>query len=385
MITLYRLLNSFLILILVFQLTQVRVHFVVPTSAQGFFSELIVEEAERPNFSPTNVRLVSAPQTPDSILFVGDVLLARNVEHLMVREGYSYPYRGIDFSELTLRPAVVGNFEAAVPEVHVPTPIRMIDFSVHTRFLDNLSKAGFSHLSLANNHSLDFGTGAYSHTQNSLEDVGIESFGHPKNLSENSVTFIEIEETTIALIAAHTLERLPNVSEVREVFAYANRRSDLQIVYVHWGTEYANTHNRRQRDVAERFIDAGADLIVGHHPHVVQDIDFIDGVPVFYSLGNYIFDQYDSTDTQEGLLLKLDFTDEPLVAILPVSSVGNLSQPHPMEPEEHSRFLKNLSERSHEELQEYISRGYIPLGMPVASSPKMAMIGDTHNLVSYVQ
>lgn len=381
----HRILNVCLISILTLQLASVDVHLHIPTNIHGSILQLVSENDTPPRARPQNVRLVSTPETPDSLLFVGDILLARNIEHLMAREGYSYPYRGIDFHDTALRPVVVGNFEAAVPEVHIPTPMRMIDFSVHERFLPNLAGAGFTHLSLANNHSLDFGPVGYKNTKESLQEAGVEWFGHPRELDKQSVRFVTVEEQTVALIAVHTLEKLPNVTEIREVFEYANARSNLQIVYVHWGTEYAMVHNARQRDAAERFIDAGADLIVGHHPHVVQDVDLIDGVPVFYSLGNYIFDQYASQATQEGLLLKIDFTDEPIVAILPVTSVGNLSQPHPMDRADHSRFLTELASRSHSELREHISGGYLPLSLPVATSLKMAMIGGTDKPVSYVQ
>lgn len=383
--TLSRALNAFLIAVLIIQLSHIRVDFAVPDWEHGHFTTLLSTPQNQLRATPLRVRLVSDEPETNSIMFVGDVLLARNVEHLMAREGYAYPYRGVDFSAMGLNPVVVGNFEAAVPEVHVPTPVRMIDFSVHERFLPSLRKAGFTHLSLANNHSFDFGQSGYDHTLAALSETDFTVFGHPRDLDTSSVTFVEIEDVTIALIAAHTLERLPSVTEIRETFSYANRRSDMQIVYVHWGSEYVLTHNPRQRDVAERFVDAGADLIVGHHPHVVQDVQLIDGVPVFYSLGNYIFDQYDSVDTQEGLVLKLDFVAEPVVALLPVTAVGTLSQPRPMEPQDHSAFLHSLAQRSDPELSEYLLRGYVPLEFPVATSPKTAMIGNTFNQESYVQ
>ena len=248
-------------------------------------------------------------------------------------------------------------------------------FSTAESNIPALSKAGFTYMSQANNHAYDFAQIGFDNATAALEKNDIETFGHPSRVDKTSVEFITVDDSVIAIIAAHTLTQLPNYSELKEVFTYATARSDIQIVYVHWGDEYVPVHNKRQREAAERFIDAGADLIVGHHPHVVQDIELINGVPVFYSLGNYIFDQYDSVDTQEGLMLQLELTDaQPRISLLPHTSVGTLSQPRFMDPQNHAQFLKNLAQRSDPELKEFITRGYILVGDEVASSSKVAMM-----------
>lgn len=286
----------------------------------------------------------------------------------------SYPYQGISFNRYSSNPYVVGNFESAIPKKHIQTPAKMIQFSTDVQYLSALRKAGFTHVSLANNHSLDFGQSEFIHTVDSLEKNGLQSFGHQKNLSKESVEFVTIDDQVIALIAAHTLETLPSYSDLRLVMEHANARSDLQIVYVHWGTEYVSKNNRRQREAAERFEAAGADLIVGHHPHVVQNVDMINDTPVFYSLGNYIFDQYDAMDTQTGLLLHLDFDDSVRISLLPVTSVGTLSQPNPMSKKNHAQFLQNLAKSSAPGIQEEVSAGMIELQFEVASSSKVAMM-----------
>jgi len=325
--------------------------------------------------SPLPVTYTAQSAPYDSLVFVGDVLLARNIEYLMNQHGSDYPYKGVSFDRFSNRPAVVGNFEASIPDVHIPTPAKMIRFSVAELFVPSIAVSGFTHMSLANNHAYDFSEAGYQHTSQTLEQNQLQVFGHPKRVDAHSVEFVELENKVIALIGIHTLDQLPTYSALKEVFNYATPRSDMQIVYVHWGTEYISVHSRRQREAAERFVDAGADVVVGHHPHVVQDIELIRGVPVFYSLGNYIFDQYDSVDTQTGLMLQMEFSSsQPRISLLPVTSVASLSQPRPMEKGAHAAFLSALAKRSDKVLQETIKNGYVLLNPQVASSSKVAIM-----------
>lgn len=362
--------------VLVFQLVHLNPNITIFEYSRGESTHLEQKE------NAVSLRLAAEPvtyvatQLPyDSLVLVGDVLLARNIEFLMHEKGADYPYRGLSFDIISHRPAVVGNFESTIPPIHIPTPTKSIRFSVSSTYIPQLALSGFTHVSLANNHAFDFAQTGFDNTIRVLKESQIASFGHPKQLRRNAVEFIEIQNQVVAVIAAHTLHQLPAYSELKDVLQYASARSDFQLVYVHWGTEYSLVHNQRQREAAERFVEAGADMVVGHHPHVVQDIELIDGVPVFYSLGNYIFDQYDTKNTQEGLLVHLELTkSQPRISLLPVTSVGTLSQPRFMEAVNHASFLDNLAKRSDPELGEFIRSGQILLGEQVASSSKVAMI-----------
>ncbi len=170
------------------------------------------------------------------------------------------------------------------------------------------------------------------------------------------------------------MEKTLTDKELFDVFSFAEINSDFQIVYVHWGIEYEQESSLAQKKLANRFVEAGADLIIGHHPHVVQEVDYIDGVLVFYSLGNYIFDQYFSDSVQNGLLLHIDLTKNKSISLIPVTSKVNLSQPSYMTTKEHATFLTLLAEKSHLKLKKYIEEGVIPLNINVASSSKIAMI-----------
>jgi len=370
--------QSLLLSVLIFQLILVSPHIPLTEYSQGEIGHLVKNEASRsPQLSRVPVSYVAREQPYDSLIIVGDVLLSRNIEFLMSQHGADYPYKGLSFSTLARQPAVVGNFESSIPQVHVPTLTNQMRFSVSSNYIPGLATAGFTHLSLANNHTFDFAQTGYDNAKNVLQQNHLSVFGHPKQIDIDAVNFITVQDSVVAVIAAHTLEQLPAYSELKAVFEYASARSDFQLVYVHWGTEYVSVHNARQREAAERFVDAGADVVIGHHPHVVQDIELINGVPVFYSLGNYIFDQYDSAETQEGLMLHLEFSAaQPNISILPVTSVGTLSQPRFMETKKHATFLENLANRSDPELREFIRSGRILLDVQVASSSKVAMMSQ---------
>jgi poly-gamma-glutamate synthesis protein (capsule biosynthesis protein) len=371
-----RILFYSLLSVFVTQLCLVDFTFIPTTYTYGETTLLVTKTQKTETLRvPILAEYTSAEKPSDSLIFTGDILLARNIEFLMRSYGSDYPYLGIDFSDLSMRPAVVGNFESSIPAAHVPTPSGSMTFSVDEQHIRSLKEAGFSHLSLANNHTFDYQTIGLESTQSVLSNNQLVSFGHPKEFDTASVEFIEVNNKTIAIIAAHALEYLPNYTQLKEVFSYASFRSDMQIVYVHWGTEYVHNSNLRQKELAERFVDVGADLVVGHHPHVVQNIELINNVPVFYSLGNYIFDQYDTRATQEGLILHLEFVDtETEVTLIPVTSENSLSQPHFMKPKQHADFLTQLANISDIALQASIITGQIRLGQQVASSSKVAIM-----------
>jgi poly-gamma-glutamate synthesis protein (capsule biosynthesis protein) len=101
--------------------------------------------------------------------------------------------------------------------------------------------------------------------------------------------------------------RIFNQEQANELIKRAKQEADLVIVNIHWGTEYQHEFGDSQKQIGHEFIDSGADLIIGHHPHVVEGMEIYKGKAIFYSLGNFIFDQYFSSDTQEGLALGAQF------------------------------------------------------------------------------
>ena len=92
--------------------------------------------------------------------------------------------------------------------------------------------------------------------------------------------------------------------------------TDMVIVNMHWGREYEHQYNKRQQEIAQALVDRGADMIIGHHPHVVQGMEIYHNKPIFYSLGNFIFDQYFSADTQEELAVEAVIDGEGMELVL---------------------------------------------------------------------
>lgn len=302
--------------------------------------------------------LGNVPEQPTRIQFVGDIMLARAVERMMETYGADYPYIHTGFLDA---PFVVGNFEAAVPEVHTPTPSMTMNFSVAPMYLPALSEAGFTHVSLANNHADDHGAAGYMNTTSELTRAGLEPFGHPYELGTTSVAYLRLAERTVAVIGIYAVVSVPDDATLAEVLEAASSESDMQIVYVHWGDEYELVHNAVQERLAHRLVALGADMIVGHHPHVVQDVELFEDVPIFYSLGNFIFDQYFSTDVQQGLAIDLAFDRDGsyAVSLLPISTEASRTAPRVLAGYERNVLLEALADRSSPALADGIRGGQL--------------------------
>ncbi len=285
------------------------------------------------------------------LLIGGDVMLSRQVERIMGSEGYAYPFSGIQ-KLFDAHEYVLINFEGTIPEVHVPTPSMGFSFSVAADIAQSLFERGVTHAGLANNHAFDFGADGYHNARAVLRDAGIHPFGHPHAVGE--VVYVELDEVTVGIVPIHAVFTKPDREAVAAAFTDAARDSDFQIAYVHWGVEYELVHDRMQEVMAREWITSGADAIVGHHPHVVQDIARLDGVPVFYSLGNLIFDQYWDGNVRTGLLLSVEEdAGELLFTLIPVFAEEK-SVPSLMQGAERQAFLASLAARSGKDVQDEV-------------------------------
>lgn len=295
----------------------------------------------------------------ESIFFLGDIMLARDVERRLSWQAPGYAFLNLGFLKEAV--AVVGNFEAAAPETHEPTPNMVMKFSVSRALLPILSTGGVTHVSLANNHTLDFGEDGYRHTIEALRSSGLEAFGHPTRIDEDSIAYVQVGDKTLALVGINATYGDISDAWVERLETVMNT-SDTQIVYIHWGQEYELSHSQTQEELARLFVDAGADIVIGHHPHVTQDVERYRNGLIFYSLGNFIFDQYWNDDVAEGLILELVIGDEEsYVSLLPVESKTERVRPRLMSAEEKAGFLDKLAVRSSGVLAADIRRGRIPL------------------------
>lgn len=309
-----------------------------------------------------------------TVTFVGDVMLARNVEYLLKSRGSNYPFTYLE--ELFAgSDTVVGNFESAVLKNHIKTPSFTTTFSVDSLFLPLLTKAGFTHMSLANNHSFDYGPTTFVHTETALKEAGLSVLGNPNQVTTSTTAIITSGDYIIGLLAINRVFSDTPWADVVTKIKELEAQSDYQIAFVHWGEEYILKHNSKQEEFAKKMIDTGIDAVVGHHPHVTQDIEVYKNKPIFYSIGNFIFDQYFSVDVQQGLLLKLNITTSTAAyTIVPISSEGALSQPALMAGQEATLFLKNLARRSDPNFAQNIKAGLLILPFDLATSSQNSMI-----------
>jgi poly-gamma-glutamate synthesis protein (capsule biosynthesis protein) len=278
---------------------------------------------EIPSFSFTSIREEDVSGT---MLFVGDIMLARRVEALMNSNGSGYPFAYLR-DRIAYADVAVGNFEGSVPEVHVPTPELTYRFSVRSEHFSALKDVGFDVLSLANNHALDFGTEGLSNTQALCIREEIICGGDPLNRT-STTTVIMVGDTRVGILFLHTLYAFPSREALSTTLDSLTTESEVQIAYIHWGDEYKKTPNESERRLAHALIDAGADTIVGHHPHVIQTIEHYRGSPIIYSLGNFVFDQYFSDDVKTGLMVEFTIQRGKIeYALIPIASIEEQSRP----------------------------------------------------------
>lgn len=287
---------------------------------------------------------ISSLEKITTIRFVGDIMLGRYVEQLTDKYGDDYPFKGVHHI-LTEPDITIGNFEGNIPRIHYPTPSGGMQFSMTSKTMHRLAQEGFDVLSLANNHSYDNGRSAYVYTQEMCFQSNVICGGDHQFTSSNNVRIITHDGTRIGMLFLNAVFAQPTPDELKQLFTEIRDVSDVQIAYIHWGDEYALTHNSMQEKLAHELIDIGIDVIVGHHPHVIQDIEIYKNVPIFYSLGNFIFDQYFSVDVQEGLILTLEYTKtKSIFSLSVISSQLTHSQPWPASvTKQHSIFNRILT------------------------------------------
>ena len=232
-----------------------------------------------------------AQQTELRLLFTGDISLSRQVRAEIDRTG-RFPWDGF-IALFHAADFVAGNLEGAVgkPEECLPAPDAAPCFDIPATLVPLLAKAGFRAMGVANNHSGDLGPPGREATAQALRDAGIDALSFA-----DSPRFLSLGGHTIAVVALSavtgrdgTRVEIPS-TELRQKLRLARNLSELVVVFVHWGSELLDWPSVEQRHAAEWLVRNGAGLIVGHHPHVVQAAECVGGKPVFFSLGNHLFD-----------------------------------------------------------------------------------------------
>ncbi|MCL1868136.1 MAG: CapA family protein [Paludibacter sp.] len=258
-----------------------------------------------------------------TVCFTGDLLLDRGVRQQI-------EFHGTDALFSNVAPffkscdAVVVNLECPATERNTPINKRFI-FRAEPKWLQSLKNAGITHAALANNHTNDQGRQGLKDTYNNLKINDLIPIGAGKNTIEAAKPIIikkgniKVAVFNSVIVPLENWVVLPDefsvnqlsVNELCEKIRYFRQKNKkcYIVAVLHWGVEYSPLPTADQRFEAHSLIDAGADVVIGHHPHVVQPIEYYQNKPIFYSLGNFVFDSKKPA-ANEGILAKIIFNEK---------------------------------------------------------------------------
>lgn len=296
-----------------------------------------------------------------TILFTGDVLFANAFKA-------GYDANGIEgvvapelLEELRAADILMVNNEFPFSDRGTPVADKQFTFRCSLGYVKALNEMGVDVVSLANNHTLDYGREALSDTFAALDGAGI-LYGGAGDSAERAkqVQVIEVHGKKYGFIAVSRVvptadwkveNAVPGLftcydtTALVEVIKEARETCDYVAVYPHWGVEYQAYPETNQTQIAKACIDAGADVVVGAHTHCLQGVSYIDGKPVFYSLGNFIFGQ--SIDRSAMLEVTIDAAGKVSYRFVPVYAAGGVTYPAEGEQAESIlSYLDGISEAS---------------------------------------
>ncbi len=273
--------------------------------------------------------LTPTPSTGEvSMVFVGDIMLSRSVGQKIIEQNdFKFPFLRIaDYLK---------GFDLTFANLENPVSSRGVrvgsiySFRADPRTIEGLTHAGFDVVSIANNHMWDYGRDAFVDTLTHLTTASISYVGGGYNYKEAHDGIVKnINGVRIGFLAYTNL--LPesvaagadsegvsylDIKSMKEDITSMSERADVIVTSFHWGDEYKTIHNANQEYITKEAIAMGADIIIGHHPHVRQEVVQLNGSWVAYSLGNFIFDQAFSKETMTGSALEIKIKDKKVESV----------------------------------------------------------------------
>ncbi len=309
--------------------------------------------------STTSIASTSTPivtPTTTTLIFGGDVMLSRVVGQKMEKyNDFAWPFRKVA--------DILKNTDLAVVNLESPFTYNSnhrvetgsFSFDADPRSVEGMQLAGIDLVSLANNHFGNQGQQGMRDTFDILKNASIAQVGggldrasaHESQIIERNgirFGFLGYGYPEDLYVATDTLAGIASMDVAQAQIDIKNLRDhvDVVIVLIHAGTEYVAEPNWQQEEFARVAVDAGADVVIGHHPHWVQQTELYKGKPILYSLGNLVFDQMWSTETQQGALTKLIFEDKNLqqIEIIPVR-IRDYGQPELITDEKEKQQVLN--------------------------------------------
>ncbi len=263
---------------------------------------------------------------PVSLLFIGDIMLDRTIRKDGEVKGYANLFACLA-EEFAKYDAVIGNLEGTVTDFvsvsrdtayEAPESFR---FTFDPVAVKALVDVGLLIVSIGNNHIRDFGDEGIAQTISYTQQFGLRTFGDPRPQGKK-YTIETIGDTRVAFVAYNQF--FGNEKQTLENLREVESRSDIQVIFSHWGDEYVLARTDT-KVFAHMLVDNGADLIIGTHPHVIQEREQYEGAWIYYSLGNFIFDQYWEEAVRNGLAVDVTIQDKKITA---VSEMEVESAPH---------------------------------------------------------
>ena len=322
-----------------------------------------IEDSEAVNdtqLETENSQVVIEPEVEDfTMFFTGDVML-QYCTGLYEEQGINRLVTEYIQQEMVDADMTMINHEFPFSTRGEKAPDKQFTFRVDPKYVSALQDMGVDVASLANNHALDFGQDALLDTFSTLDNAGIAyvGAGETKERAEEAI-FVEAGGRKIGILSASrvipvvdwniensqpglfcTYDSTRLVQRIKEI----ESQCDYVVVFVHWGKERKEYPEEYQHNLAKQYIDAGADLVVGNHAHVPQGIEYYNGVPIVYSLGNYIFNP-NMTDTY-ALKVVWDTDGETRLQVIPIDTQNHLTKE--LEGDEEQAFYDYLESISFE-------------------------------------
>ena len=306
------------------------------------------------------------PSTSDSskdvtIHFVGDIQFSGKVAELLEKNGYDYPFAKLG-SMFKSDDLTIGNLETPVTHGGTGATDKTYVYKSSPKSLQAMAAAGFDAVNLANNHILDQGVEGLVDTLTYLNDYGIAHAGAGMNEADAyEPAYFERKGMKIALLGfsrvvpvtswkadgnrAGVAEAYDSTRAV-EAIKTARKKADLVIVVAHWGEERVSTPNADQTRLAHEFVDAGADLIIGGHPHVLQGLEYYKGKWIAYSTGNFIFTKSTNEETWKTAVFQARCSPEAACSMKVIPYEAALGQAVPMLDDANRLLLEQMAKMS---------------------------------------
>ncbi|MBN1154895.1 CapA family protein, partial [candidate division KSB1 bacterium] len=271
-----------------------------------------------------------------SLAAVGDIMIGEHVIDFLNRFGNSYPF---DSTGHIIRSAsfAIGNLEAPFSKFGDRFD-KKFTFKIDPKYADGLVSAGFDVLNLANNHILDYGSVALESTLNTLDSLNLSYCGAGMNIDDaKSPAFVSRNNIKMGFIGCSLTfpeefwagkhrpgTFYPREHDLLEQIKISEQEADFTVVSFHWGQELRDTPKDYQIYYAHLCIDHGADVILGHHPHILQGIELYKQKPIIYSLGNFAFGSY-SGKARDSIIFKIYLMDDGFwfAKVIPLSVHNN--------------------------------------------------------------